>query len=100
MSRVDLENLRAQLELLRFVKERKAELKELEDTARAAIEAELGDADEGTLDGHVVVTWKSYKRNALDQKLLRSSYPEIYESCKRTSEVRRFELRDPVEPDD
>lgn len=94
MSRVNLDNLRAQLELLRFVKDKRAELKQLEENARAAIEAELGDSDEGTLDDHVVVTWKSYKRNALDQKMLRDAYPEIYEACKRVTEVRRFEIVD------
>lgn len=97
MSRVNLDHLRAQLELLRFVKLKKAELKEVEDTAREAIQAELGDYDEGTLDGHVVVTWKSHKRNALDQKLLRQAYPEVYENCKQTSEVRRFEIVDDVD---
>jgi predicted phage-related endonuclease len=99
MSRVNLDDLRAQIELLRFVKDKKAELKEIEQTARAAIEAELGDCDEGTLDGHVVVTWKSHKRNALDQKLLQTMYPEVYENCKRVSEVRRFEIVDDVDDD-
>ena len=97
MSRANLDNLRSQIELLRFVKDRKAELKELEDTAKEAIQAELRDCDEGTLDGHVVVTWRSHKRSALDQKLLRQAYPEAYENCKRTTEVRRFEIVDDVD---
>jgi predicted phage-related endonuclease len=46
------------------------------------------------------VTWKSYKRNALDQKMLREAYPEIYESCKRVAEVRRFEVVEDVGEDD
>jgi predicted phage-related endonuclease len=100
MSRTNLDNLRAQLELLRFVKDKRAELKQIEEAARDAIQAELGDNDEGTLDGHVVVTWKSYKRNALDQKMLREAYPEIYESCKRVAEVRRFEVVEDVGEDD
>lgn len=100
MSRVDLDNLRAQLELLRFVKDKRAELKQIEETAKDAIQAELGDNDEGTLDGHVVVTWKTHKRKALNQKLLREMYPDIYESCKDTTEVRRFEVVDDVGDDD
>lgn len=99
MSRVNLDDLRAQVELLRFVKTRKVELKEIEDRAREAIQAELRDCDEGTLDGHVVVTWKSHKRHALDQKLLREAYPEVYEGCKRATEVRRFEIVDDVDDD-
>lgn len=65
--------------------------------ARDALEQALGDADEGALDGHVVVTWKFQKRNALDQRFLRETYPDLYESCKRVTEVRRFVL---VEDDD
>ena len=89
---MDLENVRWAVEAMQYVKERKAELKELEERARPAIEAALGDDTEGTLDGHTVVTWKFYKRNALDQKLLKSAYPEIYETCRNMTEVRRFEL--------
>lgn len=91
---VDLEKLRWAVETLRAVKDRKAELKAAEEMARDAIEQALGDSDEGELDGHPVVTWKYIKRNALDQKFLRETYPELYESCKRVTEVRRFEVVD------
>lgn len=100
MSRVNLDALRAQYEILRFVKDKRAELKQLEEDARDAIEAALGDAEEGTVDGHVVVTWKTHKRTALDQKLLRKMYPEVAESCKNTTEVRRFEVVEDVGEDD
>lgn len=89
---MDLENVRWAVEAMQYVKERRAELKELEDRARPAIEEALGDDTEGSLDGHTVVTWKFYKRNALDQKLLKSTFPEIYETCRSMTEVRRFEL--------
>lgn len=91
---VDLEKLRWAVETLRAVKDRKAELKAAEEVARGAIEQALGDNDEGELDGHTVVTWKYIKRNALDQKFLRETYPELYESCKRVTETRRFEIVD------
>jgi predicted phage-related endonuclease len=91
---VDLEKLRWAVETLQWTKDRKAELKAAEDAARDAIEQALGDSDEGKLDGHVVVTWKYIKRNALDQKFLRETYPELYESCKRVTETRRFEIVD------
>ena len=89
---VDLEKLRWAVETLKAVQNRKAELKEAEQLARDAIEQALGGNDEGELDGHVVVTWKYQKRNALDQQFLRDTYPELYASCKRVTEVRRFTL--------
>lgn len=91
---VDLEKLRWAVETLRWVKDRKAEIKAAEEKARDAIEEALGDSDEGSLDGHTVVTWKFYKRNALDQQFLRDTYPDLYESAKRVTEVRRFEVLD------
>ena len=94
MAAVDLEKLRWAVEALRMVKDRKAELKATEELARDAIEQALGDGDEGKLDGHVVVTWRYIKRNALDQQFLKDTYPELYASCKRVTEVRRFEIVD------
>ena len=94
MAAIDLEKLRWAVEALTAVKDRKAELKATEEMARDAIEQALGDSDEGELDGHVVVTWKYIKRNALDQRFLRETYPDLYASCKRVTEVRRFEVLD------
>lgn len=91
---VDLEHLRWAVETLRWARDRKAELKEAEERARLAIEEALGDDTVGTLDGEPVITWKFHKRNALDQKLLRTQFPDIYELCKRVTEVRRFEIED------
>lgn len=89
---VDLEQLRWAVETLRWAKDRKAEIKEAEDKARDALEQALGDDTVGTLDGHEAVTWKYHKRNALDQKALKATAPHVYELCKRTTEVRRFEV--------
>jgi predicted phage-related endonuclease len=94
MTQVDLDRLRWAVEAMRYIKERRAELKELEDRARPALEEALGDATEGTLDGDVAVTWKYSKRRALDQRLLRTTFPEIYETCRTVTEVRRFEMPD------
>jgi predicted phage-related endonuclease len=94
MASVDLEELRWAVETLRWVRDRKAEIKDVEDKARDAVEQALGDADAGALDGHEVITWKHHKRTALDQRVLKSAFPEVYAECVRTSEVRRF-LIDP-----
>lgn len=90
----ELESVRWAVEALKFVKERKAELKDVEDQARDAIEQAMGDDSEGTLDGHVAVTWKHFKRTALDQKLLKTSYPEVAALCMSTTETRRFQVED------
>ena len=94
MAHVDLESLRWAVETLRWVKQREAEIREAKENARLAIEQALGDNEVGLLDGHVAVTWKTHKRTALDQKVLRASYPEIFETCKSTTESRRFEVLD------
>ena len=95
MAPTDLESLRWAVEALQWAKQRKAEIKVLEDQARDAIEAALGDNEAGTLDGHDVVTWKSYKQTRLDQQALKKTFPDIYEVCRKTIEVRRFEIVDP-----
>jgi len=58
MSSVKLDALRAQVEILRHVKQREAELKELKAQAREQIEELMAhsDADEGTIDGRPVIT--------------------------------------------
>ena len=82
------------MEALRWAKQRRAELKDVEDQARDAIEQALGSDDEGTLDGHAAVAWKAHKRTALDQKYLKKMFPEVAQECMVTSEVRRFEVID------
>jgi predicted phage-related endonuclease len=94
MASTDLESLRWAVETLQWVKQRKAELKLAEDQARDAIEQALGDNDAGSLDGHDVIAWKSHKRVALDQQVLKQTFPDIYEVCRKTTEVRRFEILD------
>lgn len=90
MPSVDLENLRWAVETLRWVKDREAEIKEAKDKARDAIEQALGDNDTGTLDGHDVISWRYSKRKALDQRVLRATYPDVFDDCQRVTEVRRF----------
>jgi len=94
MASTDLDSIRWAVEALQWVKLRKAELAQVEKDARDAVEEALGDNTEGSLDGHPVVTWKFHKRNALDQSVLKQTFPDIYEVCKKVSEVRRFEVVD------
>jgi len=94
MSSVKLDALRAQVEILRHVKQREAELKELKAQAREQIEELMAhsDADEGTIDGRPVISWRHYKRKALNQKLLKQLHPDVYAECEDTTEYSRFEV--------
>lgn len=93
----DLTPLRAQIEILQYCRAQRAELAaridELEASAKAAIQEALGDNDTGTIDGHTVITWKTTKRTALDQQLLKKLHPDAYEECRTTTEIRRFEVK-------
>ena len=92
MDTVPIDNLKAQLAILRHCKEKRAELADMEANARAAIETALGEAENGTIDGHIAVTYKTVKRTAIDQKLLKQRHPDIAAECLTVSESRRFEL--------
>lgn len=94
MTSVNLEGVRAHIEVLRYVREREAELAELKANSRAVVEAVMGENETGTLDGDVAVTWKRSKRTALDQKALREAEPDTFAAFKTTTEVRRFEVVD------
>lgn len=90
----NLDVLRAQVEILKWARAKKAEITELENNAKAAIQEALGDDDFGTVDGHIVVTWKAHKRTALDTAALKKADPETYALYSKTTEVRRFEVLD------
>lgn len=94
MSGANLNELRSAVALLRWAKQRKAEIKEIEDRAAEAVKAAMGDAELGTLDDTLAVTWKGYKRTALDQAALKKDHPEIAASYQKTTVVRRFEVLD------
>jgi len=89
---VNIDALKAQLALLQHCREKRAEINEIESSAKAAIQAALGDAEAGTVDGRVAVTWKYTKRRAIDQGLLKQNHPEVAEQCMTVSESRRFEF--------
>lgn len=88
----DLAELRAQVEILKWCKAKRAEIAELEAAAKDAVQAALGDDEEGVIDGEIVITWKAHKRVALDQRYLKKTFPEVAAECQVTSEVRRFEV--------
>jgi predicted phage-related endonuclease len=92
MSTVNLDDLRAQVELLKWAKARKAEIADVEATARAAVEAALGDSEAGTVDGELAVTWRTRKVRRLNQKALKEAHPDIVEEFTAPNEQRYFEV--------
>ncbi|WNM74143.1 hypothetical protein SEA_NERGAL_52 [Mycobacterium Phage Nergal] len=88
----DISSVKGHVDLLRYVKREKSRLKEIEDAAKAAVEEALGHADEGEIDGQVVVRRKPVKSNRLDQKLLAELYPDALAECKTVTESTRFEV--------
>lgn len=92
MSDVDLAIVRAQVEILQYVKTQQARLKEIEAGARAMIEEALGGNEIGKLDNRTVVTWKHIKSYKLNQSYLKHKFPAIHAECCEISESRRFEV--------
>lgn len=94
MTVIDLNAARGEVEILQWVKSRQAELKLLEDNAKAKIQEILGDGgDTGTLDGEVVVTWSNFKESRLDTKAFREAHPELAAEYTHTNAKRRFEVK-------
>lgn len=92
MTEVDLESVRGEVEILRWVKEQQAKLKDAEKNARAAIEAAMGNAEVGLLDGEPAISWPTFKENRFDSSGFRADNPEMWEQYKAAQERRRFEV--------
>jgi predicted phage-related endonuclease len=92
MSSRNLEDLRGQVEIVKYCKTKTAELKELQDKAVDEIKAAMGEAENGMLDGEPVIRWDHQKRVSLDQKALKDERPEIAAEFMVATEVRRFQV--------
>ena len=92
MSSKNLETLRGQVQILQMCKEKKAQLKELEEQALDAVKTLMGEAENGLLDGEPVVRWDHQKRVSLDQKALKDAHPELVAEFMVATEVRRFQI--------
>lgn len=93
-TRVDLDSVRGEILALQQIN---AQIKVLSDTAktmRARIEDALGGQDTGTLDGHVVVTWKPVKSNRFDQAAFKKAHPDLAAEFMTVTESRRFTVVD------
>ena len=79
---------------------RRAEIAELQDKLdreKKQIEQEvkiyMEDAEKADSD-HYSVSWKSVSSNRVDFKKLKADYPDIYKKCVKTSESRRFTVKE------
>lgn len=84
----------AALRRLRTLREERDALSDKIKTEEGKIRAAMGDAEEATVRGVVVVTWKKAIRQSLSQTLLKKGYPEIAAECMVQSEVRTFKVLD------
>lgn len=88
---VNLDGLRDQLNAYSLAAAEIEKWKNVQAQARAAIEAALGDAEVGTVDGAKAVTWTHSERTSLDTKRLQSELPaDILAPYLRTTVVRTF----------
>lgn len=94
MPKVNLEPVRAHVEILRMVKRKKAELKELEANSRAVVEEAMGDNESGELDGKPAIEWPRYKKRQFRLAALRDAHPEIAEEYTELVEAAQFNVVD------
>lgn len=85
----------AALEKLRHARDQIAYYREIEESARAIIEAEMGDGhDSATVDGVEVLTWAYVKSSRLDQKALKEQAPDLFAVFCKPGQTRRFVVKD------
>jgi glutamine phosphoribosylpyrophosphate amidotransferase len=92
MSDVNLENIRGQVEILIYVKQKMRELKEVQDKATEAIQQVMKVGDIGYLDDEPVVQWGEHKANTFDQAAFAEDYPDLLEQYKSQKARTRFEV--------
>jgi hypothetical protein len=89
---MNLNLLRGHVDILQFVKTRRAEIDLMEERARAAIEEAMGEDEIGEVDGKIVVTWRHNKSRRFNQKQHKEDQPACHESFMQTSEGRTFKV--------
>ncbi|MDF3280854.1 hypothetical protein [Gordonia sp. N1V] len=74
------------------IKQQIAELTKLSKKLQANIVSAIGNGDEATIGGEVVLTYATTKRTAFSQAILKRDYPEVVDLCKETTEVRSLRV--------
>lgn len=81
------------LDNLLELKDNIKQLQELAKQTENELKHELKEAETGFVKNYQV-DWKPVKQNRVDSKLLKSNYPDIYESVLKTSEYRKFNVKE------
>lgn len=89
---MNLNDARPHVEVLQYVKAKQAELKELEETHRAAVEELMGEDEVGMLDGKVVITWRHIKQRRFNQSEHKAAAPNCHELYMKTADGRQFKV--------
>jgi hypothetical protein len=86
----DLTRLNGAIHTLKQLNETIKDFEERRDHLKQLIIDELGDDDNGTLNGETVVTYKWTKTTRIDTKSLKDQQPDLCKKYERVSEYRRF----------
>jgi predicted phage-related endonuclease len=81
------------IEQLDKVREMSKALAEQESELKTQLGTMMQDAEEGTIDGNVVVTWKTQSRTSFDQKKFEAEHPALVPKFRKTSTFRVMKTR-------
>jgi predicted phage-related endonuclease len=79
---------------LRKIRDDEAGLQERRKELERRVKAAMGDAEEATVAGVKVATYRVVLRQSLSATLVKKAYPEVAAECTVQSEVRPFRLLD------
>jgi fructose-specific phosphotransferase system component IIB len=91
---MDLNAVRGHVELLQYAKAKQAELKDIEERSRAAVEEALGSDEIGELDGKIVVTYRHIKQRRFSQSKHKADQPGCHEIYMTPTESRQFRVEE------
>lgn len=91
-----LDHLAREVALLRWVKEQRERLKEIEADPKAAVEDALGNDEVGTINGQEVITYKFSKPNKFREAQFKADHPDLHAEYKLPPEnpQRTFLIKD------
>lgn len=76
------------IETLDAIKAQKKKIEEIESETKAALGMLMKDAEEGIVNGEVVITWKQQKRTVFDSARFDADHPALSQKYRKTTEFR------------
>lgn len=89
---MNLNEIRGHVEILQFVKARRAEIDAMEEHSRAAVEEAMGEDEIGEVDGKIVVTFRHSKSRRFSQKAHKEDQPNCHEAYMQSGASRAFKV--------